>query len=447
LGLASRHRRVLHEPHYPSLLTFTSAMSKRQASIVDLWAKSAQSRPPVKKHKNAAADEPVVATGRISPPVRIPQIISTPASSVPSGTRPLNSQSRPVATNQHAPVTVTFQPFAEREVYVCPFFSKGRCSDNKAFLDTYRRLCAHVASDHKSHGLASTYAEDPFEDGTPKVPCPRACGANFVSHQKANHHSKTAECPLPKRDNIVCSWPQCPFVADRKDPEKGMANHIRAKHARDHTSPYQCSRCSEYYHYDLYKLRMHEERCSSQSVATTENTTMRFKLNRAAREHRPPTYIIVVRSSNRALESWSAGTDSYKTGLPILGGKILAHFAAKIGSSDGAAVLHAAYECPTRRVPALAKDLSYLETEKHQKKMVYRGFKFTQAIVGDIKAANEAGIKPFVISQGIDGWFCDITMIHPWLRQSLLTFELVVKVNMLQYGLDDSYAEWHGGVF
>jgi hypothetical protein len=84
---------------------------------------------------------------------------------------------------------------------------------------------------------------------------------------------------------------------------------------------------------------------------------------------------------------------------------LLAHFAAKSGQNEGAAVLHTAYECPTRRVPALEHDLSYLEQDNHQKKMVYRGFKFTQAIFNDISAANQADIKPFVISQGIDGFF------------------------------------------
>ncbi|KAF3043433.1 hypothetical protein E8E12_007372 [Didymella heteroderae] len=431
-------------------------MKRKQASLAELWGQSAQTSSPVKKRKTAAT---IVATEH----ARGPQTIITPMSSLLSGThtstvppetpvathqastarhsaasndipqtrslpvRPATrhvnlENSSPVATNQYTCATAPFQPFAEREVYMCPFLSKGQCSAGDAFFDTYKKLCGHIISDHNTDSLASSYAEDPSGDGTRKVPCPRGCDGRFVTHQKANHHAKTAECPQPKRDIIPCSWPNCPFIANGKDPEKGMANHIRAKHSRDDTSPYQCSKCSEYYHHDLYKLAMHEERCRAQSVATIEKTSLRFKLNQAAQEHRPPTYIVVVRSSNRILEGWKAGTDSYLTGLPVLGKKILAHFAAKVGSSDGAAVLHAAYECPTRRVPALARDLSYLETQNHQKKMVWRGFKFTQAIVADIKAANEAGIKPFVISQGIDGFFCDVTIIHPWLHQSSLTF-------------------------
>jgi hypothetical protein len=196
---------------------------------------------------------------------------------------------------------------------------------------------------------------------------------------------------------------QCSFVAD---DEKGMANHIRHKHSKDNRSAYQCSKCAQYYHYDLYKLVMHQERCNPAPV----DEEMRFRLNKAAERDEPPRFIIINRSSNRVRESWKAGTEHYQTGLPIVGKAILAHFAAKSGQNEGAAVLHSAYECPTRRVPALQHDFSYPEQDNHQKKIVYRGFKFTQAIFNDISAANQVGIKPFVISQGINGFFCDVVM-------------------------------------
>jgi len=35
------------------------------------------------------------------------------------------------------------------------------------------------------------------------------------------------------------------------------------------------------------------------------------------------------------------------------------------------------------------------------------------AITGDIQAANEAGIKPVLISVGLDGWDCDVRMLLP----------------------------------
>lgn len=294
--------------------------------------------PAVKKKKKTDANAHLVSTAQAPPPARVPQTYTAPGLSTLASTQTSDTPIIPaVATNQPAPVAVTCQPFADREAYICPFFSKGLCNARVAFYDTYRKLCGHVVSDHKMDGLATSYTDDPFRDGTLKVPCPRGCGTNFVCHQQANQHSKSSACPQPKRDKITCSWPKCPFVADGKDPEKGMANHVRAKHSRDDTSPHQCSKCSEYYHYDLYKLAMHEERCTTHSVATAEtaeDTTMRFRLNEAAKENQPPTYIIVVRSSNKVLEGWKAGTDSYRTGLPILGKRIVAHFAAKIGRSD-----------------------------------------------------------------------------------------------------------------
>lgn len=314
-----------------------------------------------------------------------------------------------------------FQPFAKRDVNICPYVATDGCKAKKQAFGTYRDLCLHVRSTHQLEKPPNEYEENPFEDGTNKIPCPRACGEKFSSHQKANHHAKTSKlCPMLKRDNISCLWKDCAFVADGKDPEKGMANHIRAKHSQDNRSAYQCSKCASYFHMDLYKLAMHEERCTKESVSKVENTTMRFQLNAAARNDEAPQFIIVNRSSNRVPEGWKAGTDHYKTGLPIIGQRILAHFAAKTGHKTGAAVLHTAYECPTRRVPALEHDLSYLETDNRQKKMVYRGFKFTQAIVNDIRAANQAGIKPFVITQGVDGWFCDLKMIMTWLKATKL---------------------------
>lgn len=213
---------------------------------------------------------------------------------------------------------------------------------------------------------------------------------------------------MPKRENIDCAWPQCSFVAD---DEKGMANHIRHKHSKDNRSAYQCSKCSQYYHYDLNKLAMHQGRCKAAPITGEEKTSMRFQLNEAALRNEPPTFIVVNRSSNRVPESWKAGTDHYRTDLPTVGKAILAHFAAKSGHKQGAVVLHSAYECSTRRVPALQHDLSYLEQENHQKKMIYCGFKFTQAIVNDISAANQASVKPVVISQGVDQWFCRRKMV------------------------------------
>lgn len=45
---------------------------------------------------------------------------------------------------------------------------------------------------------------------------------------------------------------------------------------------------------------------------------MRFKLNAAAERNEPPTLTVINRSSNRVPEGWKAGTDYYRTSLPIV---------------------------------------------------------------------------------------------------------------------------------
>lgn len=430
-------------------------MKWKQSFLSDLWAREPKAipkaTPPAKKEKTTASERVATEQAPTSqhPPAAYHVSQTNTLFAGPATEHSASDNNSLVATGQHphSTSTIAFQPFADRDVYVCPYVVKGQCGSQEHSFGTYKKLCGHVSAVHKHDDLATAYEEDATEDGTLKVPCSRGCDAKFVTHQKANHHAKAKEeCPQPRRDNVACSWPDCPFVSNGKDPEKGMANHVRAKHSKDDTTPYQCSKCAVYYQHDLYKLAMHEERCTIPSVATEQKTSMRFRLNQAALDDQPPTYIIIMRSSNRALEGWKADTEHYKTGLPVLGKKVLAHFAARTGNSTGAAVLHTAYECPTRRVPALTRDLSYLETDNHQKKMVSRGFKFPQAIVADIEAANQAGIKPFVISQGIDGWFCDTTTIHPWLQCTRLDFELLIKVYLLQYGFDRALTNDHGNV-
>lgn len=155
-----------------------------------------------------------------------------------------------------------------------------------------------------------------------------------------NYHIKLL-CDLPKQEgNRSCPWPDRTFEADS---QKGIANHIRHRHSKDKRGAFQCHKCELYFHYDLYKLAVHEERCKASPVAVEEKATMRFKLNKAAERNDPPRFVIINRSSNRVPEGWKAGLDHYRQGLPVLGKAILAHFAAKSGQNEGAAVLHTAY--------------------------------------------------------------------------------------------------------
>ena len=176
-----------------------------------------------------------------------------------------------VVTSQASP---GFQPFGAKNIYVCPYVAIQKCDSAEEFFSTYRSLCGHVSSCRQKDCLASTYEEDPLENGTIKIPCARGCGEAFTSHQQANHHAKKpASCPMPKREHIDCAWLQCSFLAD---DEKGMANLIRYKHAKDNRGAYQCSQCAQYYHYDLDKLAIHQKRCKPLKSESCGRSRLRY---------------------------------------------------------------------------------------------------------------------------------------------------------------------------
>jgi hypothetical protein len=87
-----------------------------------------------------------------------------------------------------------------------------------------------------------------------------------------------------------------------------------------------------------------------------------------------------------------------------------------------------------------------LLTSEARRWRIYRASRFTQAITRDIEAANEAGIVSTVISEGIDGWACD--MIELWLEdREALRFQLVLHMHQLQYGMSATFYQLHYGVF
>jgi len=188
---------------------------------------------------------------------------------------------------------------------------------------------------------------------------------------------------------------------------------------------------------------MHEERCKKGPLSNRE-TSYRFSLTADAANGAPPSVIIINRSSKAPPQCWKDGTTSIKEGLPQLGRKYLAHYASWRSSySGGSAVLHSCYEAVTRYIPAPAFDNSFLGETPRQKVLLHRAFRFTQAIVHDIEAANQAGIKPTIISVGADGWFCSQKAILPWLQATRLSFDFVVRLSCLPLGISAQHADLH----
>jgi hypothetical protein len=108
---------------------------------------------------------------------------------------------------------------------------------------------------------------------------------------------------------------------------------------------------------------------------------------------------------------------------------------------------HSGSNCSTRNLPAAAVDQSYADMDVTNRQARHRAFTFTRAILTDIEAANQAGIKPTLISVGLDGWACDERMILPWLRGSNVEFDLVLRLNGLFFGMSEEFVELHDDVY
>jgi hypothetical protein len=61
-------------------------------------------------------------------------------------------------------------------------------------------------------------------------------------------------------------------------------------------------------------------------------------------------------------------------------------------------------------------------------------------------AANAAGITPTLLSVGLDGWACDERRLLPWPQASNLTFDLVIRMNGLNFGMSDTFSQQNGSV-
>jgi hypothetical protein len=234
-----------------------------------------------------------------------------------------------------------------------------------------------------------------------------------VTHQKANHHAKTSGCASLAHNIFVCAWKEHNGCEKVFGSAKELANHSHS-HDKDPRSPYQCSKdgCG-LFQADMYKLAMHEERCAERP-ATSRSTCHRFPLNDSAEKDEPPSVIIVNRSSLHPPEGWKAGARDIKEGLPLIGKSIAAHYAAVSDYSGGSAVIHSCSNCSTRNPPVAAVDKSYLDMNVTNRQARHRAFTFTKAILTGIEAANQAGVKPTLISVGLDGWACDERMLLLW---------------------------------
>jgi hypothetical protein len=185
---------------------------------------------------------------------RVSAISSFAATQSPSGShslsiipfeRPTSSQSL-VSPSSSASHSLPIVPFERFGLFGCPFCAY-KCKSK-----TGRN--AHVRAKHENATPRKTVEQDPLEDGSKKIPCPKRCGAMFACYKTANFHSKLpAECPLPFPTPIVCAWKHVIGCSSVSDSPRGNANHARS-HLRDERGPYRCSKACGECHADLYMV-------------------------------------------------------------------------------------------------------------------------------------------------------------------------------------------------
>jgi hypothetical protein len=178
-------------------------MKRKQSALSDFWRKKDTTEAPPARETAAprvTAEQKPQKSRRLDPDDLSSSLPPTSQKDISSSLAPDRS-----VTNQAPP---GFQPFRAKDIYVCPYVTIQKCHSAERSFNTYRSLCGHVASRHQEDCLPSTYDEDPLENGTSKIPCPRGCGEAFTSHQRVDHHAKKpSSCPMPKREND-CAWPQ-----------------------------------------------------------------------------------------------------------------------------------------------------------------------------------------------------------------------------------------------
>lgn len=153
----------------------------------------------------------------------------------------------------------------------------------------------------------------------------------------------------------------------------------------------------------------------------------------------------MARSSGEPPNGWTAKTESLEEGLPIWGDAIFRQYCA-VNDFSGAAVLHAGYQIASRHIPAPHHSDATKQSTPAQRLYVHRAYALTQAIEKDINAASTTGLKPRILSVGIDGWACCTEMILPWILRAP-EFTLIIRENQMAYGLKEENFTRYLGTF
>jgi hypothetical protein len=159
-----------------------------------------------------------------------------------------------------------------------------------------------------------------------------------------------------------------------------------------------------------------------------------------------PQLIIIARASeNKAPKVWYADKSSAQEGLKVWGQAVLDEY-CRATRFTGTAVLHTAFDMPSRLLPAPARFPHRDEKDKFAtQQRLRRAHEWTQAIEGDLHSAVDACLIPTILSVGLDGWAAVEGMILPWVTR-MPSFKLCIRSTELHYGLLEKYHPAHDGV-
>jgi hypothetical protein len=330
---------------------------------------------------------------------------------------------------------VTVYPFEPLETYVCPFKILGQCKRSETFRDM--KACANHVHRTQPNCVIKTIEEDPIEDGTPKVTCPRNCGQMFAQYGPASYHArKTCKVPAESLYPQSCPWNKFGVLCvEMSISARAAATHAGA-HVRDPRGPYQCHLCGQYWG-DMYLLQSHIMRCKGTGRAGYSKSCHRIELEVTTKQ---PTTIMIARSSDGTPKAWFQGCEYVEEGLPKWAADKLADHKSDFGLTGWQlpTFFHAGAAVQSRSLPASKENIATSTTSSARQTQLARSWEFTNGIVKDlnkIASALPSG-KPTLVSIGIDGFACQISLILPFLKR-VPQITWVIRETELCYGMSE----------
>ncbi|KAI4640110.1 hypothetical protein J4E93_008910 [Alternaria ventricosa] len=141
------------------------------------------------------------------------------------------------------------------------------------------------------------------------------------------------------------------------------------------------------------------------------------------------------------------GEEDIGKGIRILSKKVFDTLVDDHGSDlDVPGTLFALYDVHTSVSPTGIFTQAHTTTDPRLRAYFSRAYKFTRTIDKSLENFVARGMKPFLLSIGLDGFACKADLILPWLERSP-SFTLIIRETELVYGMDIAYFPQHDSGF